>query len=100
MIRSTKLRQSAKGESCTMESPNCNGNPETVVWCHSNFSMHGKGTGIKAHDVFGFYGCAGCHDWYDGRTNNRGAIALKRDLFFAAHSKSLVRLIEKGILKL
>lgn len=33
----------------------------TVVPCHSNQSVHGKGTGIKAHDEFTVPGCADCH---------------------------------------
>lgn len=35
--------------------------PATVVPCHSNQSIHGKGMGIKAHDEFTVPGCAECH---------------------------------------
>lgn len=100
MIRSAKIRKSARGESCTMYSVNCNRNRDTVVWCHSNLSIHGKGHGLKAHDIFGFYGCSGCHDWYDGRTlMSRGTAAEKRELFFMAHARSLLRLVEKGLVQ-
>lgn len=37
----------------------------TVVPCHSNQSMHGKGMGIKAHDEFTVPGCFRCHAWLD-----------------------------------
>jgi hypothetical protein len=33
----------------------------TVVPCHSNQSIHGKGMGIKAHDEFTVPGCDACH---------------------------------------
>jgi hypothetical protein len=35
--------------------------PATVVPCHSNQSIHGKGMGIKAHDEFTVPGCDACH---------------------------------------
>jgi hypothetical protein len=60
--RNKKLTQSAKHESCV----SC-GNPE-CSWCHSNEYKHGKSRGMKAGDIFGFYGCTKCHDWYDGRS--------------------------------
>jgi hypothetical protein len=47
--------------------------PQTVVWCHSNLSHHGKGAHRKADDPFGFLGCAGCHFAIDqGSRLNRG----------------------------
>lgn len=33
----------------------------TVVPCHSNQIMHGKGKGIKAYDCYTVPGCAACH---------------------------------------
>jgi predicted Fe-S protein YdhL (DUF1289 family) len=34
---------------------------ETVVPCHSNQSIHGKGERIKAHNRFTVPGCGACH---------------------------------------
>lgn len=34
---------------------------ETVVPCHSNQQIHGKGMGIKALDLFTVPGCMRCH---------------------------------------
>lgn len=66
--RNKKLRDSAQGQDCQLRIPGvCNGNPETVVWCHLNGQEYGKGMGHKSHDIFGFYGCSACHDVYDGR---------------------------------
>lgn len=59
--RSKKLTQSAKNESCVC----CGALDDTVVWAHSNSQKHGKGTGIKAHDLFGAYLCYRCHTLFD-----------------------------------
>lgn len=61
MYRNKKLRDSAKHESCV----SCGKNDGTIVWAHSNTQRHGKGTGIKAHDIFGCYLCHNCHADYD-----------------------------------
>ena len=98
-VRSAKIRQSAHGEQCTLNSPKCNYNSETVVWCHSNFSEHGKGYGIKAHDIFGFYGCSACHDWFDRRAGLNSE-EERRFRLSQAHARSLLRLIEKGVVKI
>lgn len=59
-IRSKKIRESARGERCTLRVPGvCNGNRETTVFCHINSAS--KGAGTKSHDIHGFYGCYACH---------------------------------------
>lgn len=69
--RNKKLRESARGQDCQLQIPGvCNHDPETVVWCHLNGHEFGKGASLKAHDIFGFYGCSACHDVYDGRHNS------------------------------
>ena len=67
--RNKKILNAAKGEECTLNSPWCNHNPETTVFCHSNEFYAGKGRGQKADDFFGFFGCSGCHDVVDRRLN-------------------------------
>lgn len=99
-----KLRKSAKGEQCTMYSPMCNGNSETVVWCHSDYSEHGRGFSHKSHDVFGFYGCSGCNAWYDVHSKEIGSKFYvepdeRRRYYQKAHDKSLIIVIEKGVLR-
>jgi hypothetical protein len=59
--RSKKLTQSAKHESCV----SCGADDGTIVWAHSNEQKHGKGMGIKAHDLFGAYLCVRCHEKLD-----------------------------------
>lgn len=95
----SKIRQSARGEQCQIRLPFvCNGNPETVVWCHANGSAAGKGIGMKSHDILGAYGCSSCHDVYDGRRR----VAIPRTeiklAFWEGHARSIVRLIERGLI--
>lgn len=37
-----------------------------IVACHSNSQMHGKGMGVKAHDIPAYL-CDECHSILDGR---------------------------------
>lgn len=94
--RNQKILDAAEGEECTMNSPWCNGRKETVSACHSDEQVHGKGFGIKAHDLFIFFGCSDCHIWYGSSEIPR---AEKRELFHYAHARTLIRLIEKGVIK-
>lgn len=94
------ITESARGEFCRIQIPGiCNGNPETVVWCHSNRLRHGKGVGKKSVDVFGAYGCSACHDVVDRRRNPPIGMARDEveDYFQIGHDRSLMALIEKGI---
>jgi len=100
MYRNTKILASAEGKNCTMRSPMCNGDPNTVVWCHSNFSEHGKGVGLKAHDIFGFFGCSGCHQWFDiDSRRNADDAPMRRLAFYRANAESLLILVQEGVLK-
>ena len=77
MIRSSKILSHAKGQNCTLRLPGiCNGNPDTVVFCHLNTGAAGKGMGIKAHDSLGFFGCSACHAAYD-QQRGRAELALE-----------------------
>lgn len=99
MIRSKKITQSAKGENCTLQIVGvCNGDPETVVFCHFPDESHGMG--IKADDISGGYGCSECHAVID----RRRALALSRQEFDwymrRSQTRTLRRLIEKGVIKI
>ena len=60
---SPKLRQSARGEECTFQTPYCVGGTETTVLCHGPSPR--KGMGGKAPDYWAAFGCSGCHDALD-----------------------------------
>lgn len=57
---SKKLRNFAAGQECQMKSTWCNGNPHTVVLCHSR-RRAGSGMAQKTHDFWAYFGCSSCH---------------------------------------
>jgi len=92
VIRSNKVRESARDEACTLNGPNCNYDSQTTVFCHLNEQFAGKGIGIKADDI-GFYGCSNCHSDYDG-----GRLEDKYFYVLRAVVRTLQRLVEKQII--
>lgn len=92
--RSKKLTQSAKHESCV----SCGADDGTIVWAHSNQQTHGKGMGIKAHDLFGAYLCQRCHDAYDGRSDGAIDWINKQEWFLRQWERSMIRACNKGYL--
>lgn len=64
--RSKKLRDSARGQECTLRIPGvCNFNPETTVLAH--IACGQKGMGLKSPDNMAVFACSCCHDVLDGR---------------------------------
>jgi hypothetical protein len=97
----TKIRKSARGETCQIRIPNvCSHNPEETIWAHANGSAAGKGIGMKAIDECGAFSCARCHDVYDRRASTpRGMTRQDIESYFAdGHYRSLVILKEKGLI--
>jgi len=88
-IRSKKIRQSAKGESCTLRLTNCSSN-ETVVFCHAPSKY--KGMGTKSDDFWGAYGCSNCHAIADGMPESYC------NRWMSAIFETQKRLIEKGLI--
>lgn len=111
-IRLQKIRDSARGQDCTVESPYCNHNPETVVLAHYGEPGE-KGTSTKPDDTSAAYACSDCHDYLDGRTHQRtvtqgnidseymaAATAVEvRWYWFRAMRRTWKLLIENGVLK-
>jgi len=102
----SKLRKSARGETCTFQIPGvCNHNPETVVLCHAPHPD--KGMGKKGPDSWAAYGCSACHDAMDNRAflpeffrpeKIRRSKANKERYWFAAIRETQRRMIAKGLL--
>lgn len=69
------------GQLCYLKVPNlCRGaiDKDTVVYCHSNQSRHGKGLGLKARDIYTVPGCFRCHAFIDqNRTGASKAVKFK-----------------------
>lgn len=98
--RPSKIRQSARGEDCTLRFPGCRNDRDTVVWCHSNRLADGKGMGIKAADEAGCYGCATCHaylDWGWASDPNMTFESVQQQ-FERARLESGARLQHKGLI--
>lgn len=98
----SKITDSARGEDCLIRMPGiCNFTRETVIWAHANGSAAGKGIGMKSHDLLGSYACSACHDAYDRRRFQHARALFSREqvelMFWEGHARSLLRLIEKGI---
>lgn len=64
-IISKKLRDSARGQECTLRAEGCNYNPDTVVMAHVPCGH--KGIGMKGPDNIAIFACSACHDLLDGR---------------------------------
>lgn len=96
MHRSPKLRNSADGAPCLMNGPHCTGGYGDVAWRHSNHQVHGKGGSIKAHDLFGFYGCQACENWYAGPDLPKDE---KIQAFRAAWERSMLYACERGVIR-
>jgi hypothetical protein len=63
-IRSRKLLDSAKGQTCTLEFVGvCNHDPETTVSCHIHDETFGMA--MKADDTATVHGCSSCHVFMD-----------------------------------
>jgi len=93
--RNKKLTDSARNESCV----SCGNDDNTIVWAHSNHYKHGKGRGLKAHDLFGAYLCYQCHSDYDLK---RLPISLNdddEDWFVRMWERSMIVACEKSYLK-
>jgi hypothetical protein len=95
--RNKTLRESAKHESCV----SCGSDDGTIVWAHSNRQKHGKGMGIKAHDLFGCYLCHQCHSSFDsGKVpDNTAFYSVNEGLvtwFNCMWERSMIIACEKG----
>jgi len=101
-IRIKKIRDSARGQECTVNSPWCNYNPETTVFAHYGEPGE-KGMGLKPDDTSGAYVCSDCHDWLDGRVTHSSVdteemLACPSDYWFKAMRRTWKLLIENGVL--
>ena len=89
-VVSQKLRDSARGQDCTMQVVDvCNYNPETVVLAHVKTAGTGS-KGAKCHDFSAVYACHACHEWLDQRKGS------EMDILFYTR-RAMIRTWEKMI---
>jgi len=94
--------RNAKILALAAEAPHCmycrEPNIGQVVACHSNHIKHGKGVGVKSHDLV-CYACDHCHSVIDGRL---GPHLSKRDrdaMFYEAAYETVLWLLLEGHLE-
>lgn len=88
------IRKSARGQSCTLMLPGCDGGGETTVLCHIR-RFGWAGINQKPHDFLAVYGCANCHRTMDSRDP---AAPCGDDDILRALGNTLIRLYESGLL--
>lgn len=103
-LKSTKITQSAKGETCELRTQFCNNNPQTTVFCHA--PSDDLAYGMKNHDWWGAYGCSSCHDFVDGKPvpNARYSPSLNSKMWKEFNwtqpiYRTLKKLFQKGLIK-
>lgn len=95
-VRSKALRDSARGERCTLRIPGvCCGDSDTVVLCHLPFG--GRGVARKAPDNHAAYGCRSCHDALDGRGGHDVDRAELYECALRGIAETQARMREKGL---
>ena len=95
-LRSKAIRNAARGEQCQLQIPGvCNGDPATVVACHSPLAEDRQGTKAPDHAVA--FGCSDCHDHLDKRAGRISA-EDQHYYFHRGMVQTIARLIEMGII--
>lgn len=96
-IRSKAIRESARGQPCTLRLPGCDGGGETTVLAHLPYGH--RGMGRKANDLHAALCCRVCHDQLDGRA----LLAVSREelleAVIRAHGETLGYLARRGIIE-
>ena len=98
MIRSKKLRDSARNEDCTLQIAGvCTYDSSTTILAHFPHESHG--TALKATDVSSGYACQACHDAIDNRVMD--AISKEDREFYMrrAQIRTLERFVDKGLVR-
>lgn len=92
-----KIRNFARGQSCTLRLRGCNGNPETVVFAHAPSIDNGMGL-KQAKDFWGAFACSNCHDMVDGRVTTKDDRITILERWLGGIYETQKRLIEAGLI--
>ncbi|TFF09688.1 DUF1364 family protein [Pseudomonas sp. BCA14] len=92
-VESKKLRESARGQACTLRLAGCGYDDDTIVLAHIPCGQ--KGIGMKGPDVIACFACDSCHSIIDGRKRGEFEVA---DLLRAL-AETQLHWIGKGLLK-
>lgn len=92
--RNPKLLKLAAEAPCCMN-PGCGvPNEGNIVACHSSKQRHGRGMGIKAHDITAYL-CFDCHNKLDGRVYGWDALQ-KEQVWAEALYQTMLWLFQSG----
>jgi len=94
MFRSKKLTDAARHAPCMR----CNRHLDTVTACHSNWQEHGKGRGLKAHDIFTAFLCIDCNRLIDDPNVSDWDPEMRKAEWMRAHIQTLLYLLDMKIL--
>lgn len=95
-VVSQAVRDSARGEDCTLRLACCNFNTETTSFCHIR-QFGWAGTAQKPPDFLGVYACSNCHDALDLRSDQA---PWGWDDLLRALGETQIKLSAKGLLTL
>lgn len=91
VIKSKKIRASAKGEDCLLRMPGCRNDTSTVSLCHLNSRF--KGWANKTPDIFAVYACYHCHTKLDSSQ-------VSKEDQIRALMDTQIKLYQKGLLEI
>lgn len=95
-VVSQPVRDSARGEECSLRLGCCNHDPATVCLCHIR-AFGWAGMGQKPPDFLAVYACSACHDALDRRSKDA---EWGWDDVLRALGETLMRLSARGLLTL
>ena len=97
-MKTTKIRESAKDQLCTVNLPGCRQwETSTTVLAHKTYPTYPNSP--RKCDARAAYACVSCHDILDGRTPYSWALYEKDAVWAAAIEQTHVILIEKDLLR-
>ena len=98
--RSQAIRDSARGEECTVRIVGaCTHDESMTIWSHAPLQAADKGGAIKSLDLCGAYCCTACDAVIDGQRSlppGASRTSVLND-WFNGHMRSLVKLRQKGL---
>lgn len=96
-IKSQKLRDSAKGQECTLQIPKvCKHDPDTTVLCHFPDDTGTGSMAGKSDDTCAGFGCYDCHKLIDNLADFFKSGRPEADYWWFIH-RSMVRTQRKWI---
>lgn len=93
-IVSEKLRNSARGQPCTVRLDCCNRDPDTTVLAH--LRGIGDGMGTKPSDWHAVFACSDCHTAIDQHLVPK---AIRSEILLLALKETQQRWFEMGLLQ-